>query len=123
MTAFRASSLAAVTIFVWSTMPKPISCVNFRTAWRAKTMSCSERSGRTSLLVTDIVVALLRAEGRAQQPHPPLDVQRGLHAGQAQPQLDERDRDRRPHAHDDRLGVQDPRHPGDVRDHSADERI
>ena len=58
-----------------------------------------------------------------EQRHAALHVERGAHARQRQPELDQRDRDRRLHADHDRLGVEDPRHGGDVGDHPADERV
>ena len=58
-----------------------------------------------------------------QQLHAALDVQRGADAGQRQAELDQRDRDRRPHADDDGFGIEDPRHGGDVGQHPADEGV
>ena len=66
------------------------------------------------------------ALGLAQLPeqlHAALDVERGAHARQRQPQLDQRDRDGRAHADHDRLGVEHARHRRDVADHAADERV
>ena len=54
---------------------------------------------------------------------PALDVERGAHARQRQPELDQRDGDRRPHADDHGLGVEHPRHGRDVAEHAADERV
>ena len=54
---------------------------------------------------------------------PRSTFERRAHAGQRQAELDQRDRDGRPHADDDRLGVEHPRHRGDVAEHPADERV
>src|SRR6202012_5421641 len=55
--------------------------------------------------------------------HAALDVQGGLDAGQRQTELDQRDRHRRPHADDDRFGIEDTRDGGDIIEHSADEAV
>src|SRR6187397_2814976 len=94
----RASSLAAVTILVWSTRLKPSSFVRRRTACRAMTTSWSVRTGRMSAFKTGIGRNL--GDGRPQSLHPELDVQRGVHAGEREPQLDQRDRDVRLHPDD-----------------------
>jgi len=57
------------------------------------------------------------------QAHALLDIERRAHAGQRQSELDERDRDRRPHADDHRLCIQHARHRRDVRQHAPDERV
>ena len=54
---------------------------------------------------------------------PLLDVQRGAHAFERQPELDQRDGDGGLHADDDRLRVEHARHRGDVADHAADEGV
>src|SRR5215208_325882 len=138
MTVLRASSLAAVTILVWSTRLNLSSCVSFRTAWRASTTSCSVRRGRASdlrtairdLLTGERVAAPIAARftarvvnGLAQALHAALDVERRLHAFERQPQLHQRDRHRRPHPDEDGAGVEDARHAGDAGDHPADERV
>src|SRR5687767_11075852 len=97
MSVLRASSLAAVTIFVWSTRLNFSSCVSRRTVPRASTMSCSERTGTTSERVTGIGSFGVAA---AQELHAALDVERGPDAGERQPELDQRDRDRRLHPDD-----------------------
>src|SRR5436190_21299535 len=119
MTVLRASSLAAVTILVWSTMPNPRSCEILRTFCRASTMSCSERTGTTSLLVM-VIDPVCAPEPGAKPLHPPLNRQRGVDTREAQAELDQRNGDRRAHAHDDSLGVEYARHRGDVRDHPPD---
>src|SRR5690349_17354559 len=127
MTVLRAISLAAVTILVCSTREKPSSWANLRTAWRARTMSCSVLRGSTSVFVIDgIVVSLLLVaggHGGTQDAHAPLDVEGGLDAGQREAQLDERDRDGRLHADQDGGRVEDAGHARDVGDHAADERV
>ena len=57
------------------------------------------------------------------QRHAALDVQRRLHARQRQAEFHQRDRDRRPHADHDRLGVEDARDRGDIVEHAADEAV
>src|SRR5829696_7114696 len=114
MTVLRASSLAAVTIFVWSTRLNFSSCVIFRTAWRASTTSCSTRRASVSLLMTAIRALPVGGHRGAEPVHSPFDVERGLHPLERQPQLDQRDRDGRPHADEDGAGVEDARHAGDV---------
>src|SRR5262245_42738784 len=120
MTVLRASSLAAVTIFVWSTRLKPAATAHSRTAWRTATTSSVARIGRRSVRTPAIAMPIDRG---AQELHAALDVQRGLYTRQGEPQLDQRDRDRRAHAHDDRRGVEHPGHRGNVRQHAADEGI
>src|SRR5262245_60349515 len=119
---FRASSLAAVTIFVWSTRLKPTATAHSRTTCRTATMSSDERIARVSSRRTAIPAPAV-LERLADQRDPLLDVQRRAHAGQCQTELDERDRDRRTHADDGRLRVEDARHRGDVAEHPADEGI
>src|SRR5262249_22663891 len=100
----RASSLAAVTIFVWSTTLKPSSAAHFLTTWRASTTSFSEVTGRVSCFSTGIALALrVRRPGSAEEGHPSLDVQRRPHARQRQPQLDQGDGHGRLHPDHDRL--------------------
>src|SRR3954471_8564804 len=107
MKGFRAISLAAVTIFVCSTREEQSSWANFRTAWRARTMSCSLLRGSTSVFVMDAIGVLLPGHGGPQQAHAALDVEGGLDAGQGEAQLDERDRDGGLHADQDGGGVED----------------
>src|ERR1044071_3915013 len=96
MSALRASSLAAVTILVWSTSENLSSWVSFRTSCRASTMSCSERRGAAPLPLG--IIGSVRFDLPAQYGHAAFDVQRGGDAGQGQAQLHQRDRDRRLHA-------------------------
>jgi hypothetical protein len=55
--------------------------------------------------------------------HAALDIERGAHPRERQPELHERDGDRRPHADDHRFGIEHARHRGNVAQHPADERI
>src|SRR5215210_7688753 len=103
-TVLRASSLAAVTIFVWSTRPSPCATAQARTACLTSTTSPSVRTGITSRRRTVIVPlgahphrlpragVVAPARQHLQQRHPLLDVQRRAHAGERQPELHERDR-------------------------------
>src|SRR5262245_59089190 len=119
----RASSLAAVTILVWSTRLKPISTARCRTAWRTMT-TCSEVvSGSVSADTKTIVVTLRGVERRGQQFHAAFHVERRADARQRESELDQRDRDRGAHADHDRLRVEHPRHRRDIAQHPADEGI
>src|ERR1700733_5199717 len=107
MSVFRANSLAAVTILVWSTRLKPSSAAHLRTAWRTRTTSVSDRAGRVSLFSTAIAVGpSLRPRRHAKQSHAALDVERRSHAGQGQAQFHEGDGHGRLHADDDGFRVQ-----------------
>src|SRR5262245_21295957 len=106
-TVFRASSLAAVIILVWSTRLKPSSVDHLRTAWRTTTTSSEERMSRRSLFDTTIgVLRRAPAHRGPQELHAFFHVERGAHPRERQPQLDQRDGDGRLHADHDRLGVQ-----------------
>src|SRR4051812_21517329 len=122
MTVLRASSLAAVTILVWSTSPKPRAMAHSRAIWRTRTISSSLRSGTSSSLTTAIA-ALARLAGHVQEVHSELDVERGAHAGQGEAELDEGDGDRGPHSRHHGVGVEDASHGRDVGQHAADERV
>src|SRR5262249_37967783 len=99
------SSLAAVTILVWSTRLSPASTARERATCRALTTSSEVRTSRRSLLGG---IFGLRFEARLlNQLHSPLDVQRRLDPGQRQAELDQRDGHGRAHADDDRFGVED----------------
>src|SRR5262245_8494694 len=121
MSVLRASSLAAVTIFVWSTIPNPCSREVLRTSWRASTMSCSFLMGRTSLWV--IVIRLPVFAVAFEQGHSSLHVESRVDALEAQAELDERDGHGRLHPHDHGARVEDARHPRNVGDHAYDEGI
>src|SRR6185436_10944239 len=124
----RASSLAAVTILVWSTRLNPISTAHARTIWRTRTTSSGFCRGSFSVRTMAIRWFVFRGhrrrrDRRLQHVHGPLDVQRGADAAQRHTQLHERDGDGRTHADDDRLGIEHAGHPGDVAQHAADERV
>src|SRR3954471_23467590 len=107
MIALRASSLAAVTIFVWSTSPKPSVTARSRTAWRIRTMSSDRRSGIASACMTVEAAAPNPGERKApvlggrsstarrdflpQQRHAALDVQRRVDALERHAELHQRD--------------------------------
>ena len=81
----------------------------------------SRSSGRPSSSASELVESSPRVRASSSMPSSTLSAVRM--PGQRQPQLDQGDRHRRPHADDDRLGVQ---HPGDRRDggqRPADERV
>src|SRR5262245_64747940 len=97
--AFRANSLAAVTILVWSTRLNPNSAAHFLTACRTRTTSFSDRAGIVSCFSTGIGVPLpVPARHALQEFHPLLDVQGRAHPRQRQAQFHERDGDRGLHA-------------------------
>src|SRR5689334_4951510 len=112
----RASSLVAVTIFVWSTRLKPIETAHARASCRTRTMSSVAFSSKVSSFTTS-------KTGSSEQFHAALDVQCRPHAAELEAELDERDRDRGTHAHDHGVGIEDARHGSQVVQHSADERI
>src|SRR6185436_6505080 len=113
-----------VTIFVWSTRPNASSTAHLLTACRASTTSSDDRIWTTSLTVVGIFdLRSRRSERSLEQRHAAFDVERRADAVQRQPELDERDRHGGLHADDDRLGVEDARHLGDVAEHSADEGV
>src|SRR5262245_26437763 len=122
MSVFRASSLAAVTILVCSTRLNPISTAHWRVTCRTRTTSSSEWTPIVSSRPGAIELSGL-AQASADQSHALLRVQGGADSFQVQPELDQRNRDRRPHADDDGLRVQDARHVRDVPQGAADERI
>src|SRR5918998_3408751 len=121
MRVFRASSLAAVTNFVWSTSDNRARCARVRTAWRTFTTSASVLTGNVMVsadcalsTARSLTVTLGRGQedflGRAflwcEHPQAALDVESRPHAAQGEAELDHRDRDRGAHADDDRGGVQ-----------------
>src|SRR5262245_13338201 len=115
----RASSLAAVTSFVWSTRLKPTVVAHSRTTWRTATTSSEARTARRSLRTTAMRPPIAGRE----ELHAPLDVEGRPDARQRQAELDEGDRDRGPHAHDHRRRIEHTRHTRDVREHASDERV
>src|SRR5581483_1247312 len=100
-----------------------------RTVCRTSTTSLSPRTASASALATwAIVLAGVGdgrgiAEGLLEQLHPALHVERGADSLERQPQLDERDGHRGLHPHHHRLRIEDAAHPGDVRQHAADEGV
>src|SRR4051794_24364298 len=121
MSVFRASSLAAVTTFVWSTSDSPRSSASFRTYWRTATTSSEARiASRWGLAWAAMSPVLVRLP---QQIHSALDIQSRAHAAQGQSQFDQRDRDRRLHPGHHRVGAEHLRHPRDISEHAPDERV
>src|SRR5262250_88365 len=118
----RASSLAAVTILVWSTRLSPCATAHSRATCRTRTTSSDDLIDIVSSFTTAIDVLLLRA-GALKQAHAFLNVERGAHARQRESQLDERNGHRRAHPDDYSFRVQHARHRRDVAEHPADERV
>src|SRR4030095_10074357 len=103
----RASALAAVITFVWSTRLKPMETAHSRTTCRTATTSSCPEIGRGSRLRTATrplglphrvagvgpAIRPLRLPQRAaDQRHALLDVERRADARQRQAELDQRDR-------------------------------
>src|SRR5262245_60578904 len=105
----RASSLAAVTILVWSTRLRPCATANSRAICRTRTTSSDDLIDNVSSFTTAIVVLPLCA-GALKQAHAFLDVERGSHARKRESQFDERDGHRRAHSDDYCFRVQHARH-------------
>src|SRR5262249_8281242 len=130
---WRASSLAAVTIFVWSTRLSRRSTAAARTAWRMRTMSSDDRSDSVSSLSIGIrglgdgfggcAVASARLERTAKNLHALFDVESGAHAGKGEAKRHEGDGHRRSHAHHHRLRVEHSSNRRDAPEHAADERV
>src|SRR5205823_589524 len=93
------------------------------TAWRTSTMSDEERTSRVSVFDTAMAILPRAWPRRPEERHPLLDIQRRANTGQRESQFHQRDGDRRPHADDDGLRVEDARHARDVADHPPDERV
>src|SRR5262249_699496 len=120
-TTLRATWRAAVTTFVWSTRLNPSPTAHSRTACRTPTTSSELRTRRVSCRTTAIATSRRRRAG--DELHAAFHVQRRRHAFERETELDERDRDRRSHADDDRARVEDACHRRDVREHAADEGV
>src|SRR5262245_5821418 len=118
----RASSLAAVTILVWSTRLRPCATAHSRATCRTRTTSSDDLIDIVSSFATAIDVLLL-CVGALKQAHALLNVERGAHARQREPQLDERNGHSGAHSDDYRFRVQHARHRRDVAEHPADERV
>src|SRR6476469_998537 len=97
----RASSLAAVMILVWSTRPRPASSASVRVIWRTLTTSSDDRMSRRSLLTVVAIVRPRSVQTLLDHGHAAFDVERRLDPGEREPELDQRDGDRRPHADHD----------------------
>src|SRR5512139_3002351 len=124
--ALRASSLAAVTSFVWSTSEKRSSWARRRTSCRTSTTSASEPIATVSSFRTGMQSSSRAAppsRARPEERHPLLHVEGGPDAVQGEAELDEGDRHRRLHADDDGLRVHEPGHRGDRAEHPADEGV
>src|SRR6185503_2217141 len=116
MTVLLASSLAAVTILVCSTRLKPTSIARLRTACRALTTSSPLRTGNVSRSLA--IGRLIRSRQQlAHQNQARIEVQCSADARQRQAELDQRDRDRRTHADDHGLRIEDAGHRGYVAEH------
>src|SRR5580693_6683129 len=102
-------------IFVWSTRLRPASSAMVRVCCRTLTTSSDERISRRSVLVVGIKLPQTTLDQR----HTSFDIQRRLDAGKRKAEFDERDRDRRPHAHDYSVGIENARHRSDVVEHPA----
>src|SRR5690606_11653472 len=85
-------------------------------------MSSPDLIGRTSAALS-ATGPPDRRDSFADQRHASLDIERRLHTGQRQAELDERDRHGRTHADDDRLRVENARDRGDVVEHATDEAV
>src|SRR5689334_21360408 len=108
-------------ILVWSTRLRPAPIAIVRANWRTRTTSSEERISSRSLFV--VIFQIRRLEPRVDERHAAFDVQSGLDPRQGQSKLDQRDRDRRTHADNDRVGIQNAGHRGDIVEHPADEAV
>src|SRR5262249_18407266 len=117
----RASSLAAVMIFVWSTRLSPASTAQTRVNWRTRTTSSDDRMARRSVLVVGIDV--LQGRPTLDQLHAALNIESGPHSRQRQTQFNQRDCNRGAHADDDRLRIENSRNGSDAIEHAADEAV
>src|SRR5438445_10832056 len=120
---FRASSEIAVATTARSVADSPHCAASSRPFWRAVTMSTSEPTAtRTS---TGIAAAF--TPGRSSRPaevrESLLEVQRGRHAFEREPELDHRERDLRLDADDDRLRAAQPNHVSHIAKGPGGERI
>src|SRR5215469_14689083 len=114
----RANSLAAVTIFVWSTSDRLISTACRRTAWRTATISPESATEIVSVWTTGIPVKVWKANVAAQHLHPFFYIERGVHAAQVEAELNQSNCYRRLHSNHDCLGVQNPSHGRGIGKHS-----
>src|SRR6185437_9454959 len=110
-----ASSLAAVMILVWSTRLKPAASAIVRANWRTRTTSSEERISSRSLFV--VIFQVRRLKSRANKSHAAFDVEGCFDAGKGQSKLHQRNRHRRAHTDDHRIGIQDARDRGNIVEH------
>src|SRR5438132_3888521 len=120
---FRASSEIAVATTARSVTYSPHCAASSRPFWRAVTMSTSEPTAtRTS---TGIAAAF--TPGRFSRPaevrESLLEVERGRHAFEREPELDHRECDLRLDADDDRLRTAQPNHVRHIAESPGGERI
>src|ERR1700761_2922797 len=94
----RPSSLAAVTILVWSTSENCISVAHSRTRCLTSTTSDGFLMGTISVFSTVPLIAVsIEFDCLPQVFHPRLNVQRGVNAGQRHAQFHQGDGDCRLH--------------------------
>src|SRR3954468_23514309 len=109
-------------ILVWSTRPKPASMAQARTSWRTRTTSSVDFKPIVSSFST-FIPGLAAIDDAPDEIEPLVDIERGTHAAELEPELDQGDGDGRAHAHDHGRGIEHARHGGDVVEHAADEGI
>src|SRR5262245_50804111 len=109
-------------ILVWSTRLSPAATAKWRVCWRTLTTSSDDRMARRSVFVV-VTINSLRVGATLNQRHAAVDIQRCSDAGQGQAKLDQGDCDCGAHADDDRFGVEDAGHSGDIVQHAADETV
>src|ERR1700723_4060952 len=110
----RASSLDAVTNFVWSTKPNPSASAFFRTACRIRTISSELRNSIESDSRTLILALHGVRHSLFEHEHPLLYIQGSPNPLERKTQFDQSDRDRRLHSHDHGLCIQQPGHSGNA---------
>src|SRR6185312_14402428 len=118
----RAISLAAVMILVWSTRLKPALTACARTIWRTRTTSSPERRSMLSDFSTFMQPAAI-IDNAPDEGEALVDIECGAHAAELEPELDQGDGHRRPHADDHGRRIEHAAHGGDVVEHAADEGI
>src|SRR5712691_3357174 len=120
---FLANSEMAVATTARSVEGKPQCDASSRPFWRAETMSASEFicTRTSSAMSANLMVVALHLAVKVREAL--LQVQRGRHALQREPQLDHRERHLRLDPHDDGLRAAQPDHVGDVAQGTGRERI
>src|SRR6478672_1911071 len=116
----RANSLAAVTIFVWSTSESLIVTACRRTAWRTATISAESVTAIISAFSTGILVKIWHADVATQHLHPFFHIEGRVYAAQVEAELNQGNGYRGLHPNDDRLRVQNPRHCRGIGQHPPD---